>query len=74
MTKEKEGMIEAEGTVVECVRSKFKVKLDGQEHIVLCHPGGKVRKNFIRVVPGDHVAIEMSPYDLTRGRVIWRDK
>lgn len=70
----KDDMIEAEGTVIEVTRDKFKVKLDEGEHVVLCHPGGKIRKNFIRIVPGDHVRIEMSPYDLTRGRITWRDK
>ena len=51
----------------------FKVELENK-HVVLAHISGKLRMNFIRILPGDKVTIEMSPYDLTKGRIIWRDK
>ena len=51
----------------------FKVEIEGG-HIVLGHISGKLRMNFIRVLPGDKVTIELSPYDLTKGRIIWRSK
>lgn len=73
-TKEKEEAIEATGVVVEEVRGAFRVKLDNSEHIVLCRLAGKMRKFRIRVVPGDKVRVEMSPYDLTRGRVTFRER
>jgi len=67
-------VIEIEGTVVEKLpNAMFKVKLENQ-HEVLAHISGKLRMNFIRILPGDKVTIEMSPYDLTKGRIIWRDK
>jgi translation initiation factor IF-1 len=70
----KKDVIELEGTVVEALpNAMFKVKLEN-EHIVLAHISGKLRMNFIRILPGDKVTIEMSPYDLTRGRIIWRKK
>ena len=70
----KEDVIEIEGTVVEALPSaQFKVELPNG-HQILAHISGKLRMNFIRILPGDKVTIEMSPYDLTKGRIIWRDK
>ncbi len=73
-TKEKEPAIEATGTVLEEVRGAFRVRLDNADHVVLCRLAGKMRKFRIRVVPGDRVRIEMSPYDLTRGRITYRER
>ena len=70
----KEDMIELEGTVVEAMpNAMFKVEIQGG-HQILAHISGKLRMNFIRILPGDKVTIELSPYDLTKGRIIWRDK
>ena len=70
----KEDVIEIEGVVVEKLpNAMFKVKLENG-HQVLAHISGKLRKNFIRILPGDKVTMEMSPYDLTKGRMTWRDK
>lgn len=70
----KEDVIEIEGVVVEKLpNAMFKVELDNG-HQVLAHISGKLRKNFIRILPGDKVTMEMSPYDLTKGRITWRDK
>jgi len=52
----------------------FKVKLDNGDHQVLAHVSGKMRKSFIKVLPGDRVLVELSPYDLTRGRIVYRCK
>ena len=73
MVKEKD-VIELEGEVVEALpNAVFRVKLEtGQE--VLTHVSGKIRKNFIRILRGDKVKIELSPYDLTRGRIVYRLK
>lgn len=66
------GGIEVEGTVVECLRdAKFTVELPNG-HRVLAHVSGKVRKNFIKVLPYDRVLVELSPYDLNRGRILFR--
>ena len=66
--------IEIEGIVVEKLpNAMFKVELENG-HQVLAHISGKLRKNFIRILPGDKVTMEMSPYDLTKGRITWRDK
>ncbi|AMV18748.1 translation initiation factor IF-1 [Planctomyces sp. SH-PL14] len=74
MAKEKEGGIEMEGNVVEALaNTQFRVKLENG-HIVLAHVSGRMRKNFIRIVPGDRVKVEISPYDLTRGRIIFRER
>lgn len=70
----KEEAIEVTGIVREAVRGAFRVQLENSEHIVLCHLGGKMRKNYIRVVPGDHVTVEVSPYDFTKGRITYRDR
>ncbi len=70
----KSDSIEVEGTVVEALpNAMFKVKLEN-DHIVLAHISGKLRMNFIRILPGDKVTLELSPYDLTRGRIVWRGK
>ena len=70
----KEEVIEIEGVVVEKLpNAMFKVELENG-HQVLAHISGKLRKNFIRILPGDTVTMEMSPYDLTKGRITWRDK
>ena len=70
----KEDVIEIEGIVVEKLpNAMFKVELENG-HQVLAHISGKLRKNFIRILPGDKVTMEMSPYDLTKGGITWRDK
>ena len=70
----KEDVIEIEGTVVEALPSaQFKVELPNG-HQILAHISGKLRMNFIRMLPGDKVTVEMSPYDLTKGRITWRSK
>ncbi len=70
----KEDAIEVEGTVVEALPNAiFKVKL-ANEHEIIAHISGKLRMNFIRILPGDTVMVEMSPYDLSKGRIIWRSK
>ena len=66
--------IEVEGTVVEAMpNTTFQVDI-GNGHTILAHISGKLRMNFIRILPGDKVTVEMSPYDLTRGRITWRTK
>ena len=70
----KEDVLEVEGTVREALpNAQFKVELPNG-HIILAHISGKLRMNFIRILPGDKVKIEMSPYDLTKGRITWRSK
>ena len=70
----KSDMIEVEGVVVEAMpNTAFQVDI-GNGHIILAHISGKLRMNFIRILPGDKVTVEMSPYDLTRGRITWRTK
>ena len=70
----KEEAIEVEGTVLEALpNAVFQVELDNG-HKVLAHVSGKMRMNFIRILPGDHVKVELSPYDLTRGRITYRKK
>jgi translation initiation factor IF-1 len=70
----KDDVIEVEGTVVESLpNAMFQVELENK-HIVLAHISGKLRMNFIRILPGDKVTLELSPYDLTRGRITWRAK
>ncbi len=67
-------MIEVEGTVIEALpNAMFNVELPGG-HKVLAHISGKLRMNFIKILPGDRVTLQMSPYDLTRGRITWRSK
>jgi len=66
------GAIEVEGTVVECLRNaNFRVELTNG-HQVLAHISGKIRKNYIKILPEDRVLVELSPYDLTRGRITFR--
>ncbi|WP_433514067.1 translation initiation factor IF-1 [Nonomuraea sp. CA-143628] len=68
----KAGGIEVEGTVIECLRNAtFKVELENG-HKVLAHISGKIRKNYIKILPYDRVLVEISPYDLTRGRILYR--
>ena len=70
----KADVIEVEGTVLETLpNAMFRVELENK-HVVLAHISGKLRMNFIRILPGDKVTVEMSPYDLSKGRIIWRDK
>ena len=70
----KADVIEVEGTVLEKLpNAMFKVELENKD-VVLAHISGKLRMNFIRILPGDKVTIELSPYDLSKGRIIWRDK
>ena len=70
----KSDMIEVEGVVVEALpNTTFMVDI-GKGHTILAHISGKLRMNFIRILPGDKVTVEMSPYDLTRGRITWRTK
>ena len=70
----KDDAIELEGTVVESLpNTTFRVDI-GNGHIILAHISGKLRMNFIRILPGDKVTVQMSPYDLTRGRITWRSK
>ena len=70
----KKDIIEVEGTVVEALPNTiFKVKLEGG-HEITAHISGKLRMNYIRILPGDKVVVELSPYDLTKGRITWRNK
>ncbi|MCC8042549.1 MAG: translation initiation factor IF-1 [Oscillospiraceae bacterium] len=68
----KEDVIEIEGTVIEALpNANFQVELQNG-HKILAHVSGKLRMNYIRIVPGDKVTVEMSPYDLSKGRITWR--
>lgn len=70
----KDDVIELEGTVIEALpNAMFQVELPNG-HKILAHISGKLRMNFIRILPGDKVTVQMSPYDLTRGRITWRSK
>lgn len=70
----KDDVIETEGVVVEALPdAKFRVKLSNG-HIIDAHISGKLRMHYIRIIPGDSVKLEMSPYDLTKGRITWRSK
>jgi translation initiation factor IF-1 len=74
LSMEKEEAIEVEGTVVEPLpNAMFRVELENG-HKVLAHVSGKIRMNFIRILPGDKVKVELSPYDLSRGRITYRYK
>ena len=71
----KEDVIEVEGTVTEALpNTQFRVELENEhnEHNVLAHISGKMRMNYIRILPGDRVKVELSPYDLSRGRITYR--
>ncbi|NLM73542.1 MAG: translation initiation factor IF-1 [Clostridiaceae bacterium] len=70
----KEDVIELEGTVLEALpNANFRVQLENG-HKILAHISGKLRMNYIRILPGDKVTVEMSTYDLSRGRITWRGK
>lgn len=70
----KEGVIEVEGIVEEVLpNATFKVKLENG-HVVQAHISGRLRQNYIKILQGDKVTLELSPYDLDRGRITWRDK
>ena len=70
----KDDVIEMQGTVLEALpNATFQVELESG-HVILAHISGKLRMNFIRILPGDKVTLELSPYDLSKGRIIWRDK
>ncbi|MBO5266329.1 MAG: translation initiation factor IF-1 [Ruminiclostridium sp.] len=70
----KEDVIEVEGTILEALpNATFRVELPNG-HKILAHVSGKLRMNFIRILPGDKVTVEMSPYDLEKGRITWRAK
>jgi translation initiation factor IF-1 len=72
--KEKEEALEVEGVVTQALaNTRFRVQIDGG-HIVIAHVAGKMRKHFIRIVPGDRVRVELSPYDLTKGRITFRER
>ncbi len=74
MDKEKKNVIKMEGTIKEVLpNAMFRVVLDNG-FVVLAHVSGKMRMNFIRILPGDRVVVELSPYDLTRGRIVFRYK
>ena len=70
----KDDVIEAEGKIIEALpNAMFQVEITGG-HRVLAHISGRLRKNFIKILPGDKVTLQMSPYDLTKGRITWRAK
>ena len=70
----KDDVIELEGVVVESLpNTMFQVEIEGG-HTILAHISGKLRMNFIRILPGDKVTVQMSPYDINRGRIVWRSK
>ena len=69
----KDNVLVVEGEVVENLpNTLFRVKLDDSEKIILCYLSGKMRKNYIKILPGDKVKVEMTPYDLDRGRIVYR--
>jgi translation initiation factor IF-1 len=70
----KDDVIELEGKVVESLPNTMFLVDIGNGHTILAHISGKLRMNFIRILPGDKVTVQMSPYDLTRGRITWRSK
>ena len=70
----KDDVIELEGIVTDALpNAMFKVKLPN-DHVILAHISGKLRMNYIKILPGDKVTVQMSPYDLTQGRITWRSK
>jgi translation initiation factor IF-1 len=72
--KQKEEALEVDGQVLQALaNTRFRVQIEGG-HIVTAHVAGKMRKNFIRIVPGDKVKVELSPYDLTKGRITFRER
>jgi len=74
VSAKKEEALEVEGTVTQALaNTRFRVSIDGG-HEIIAHVAGKMRKNFIRIVPGDRVRVELSPYDLTKGRITYRER
>ena len=74
MAKQKEEALEVEGVVTQSLaNTRFRVEIEGG-HIVTAHVAGRMRKHFIRIVPGDKVRVELSPYDLTKGRITYRER
>ena len=74
MANQKEEALEVEGVVTQALaNTRFRVEIEGG-HIVMAHVAGRMRKHFIRIVPGDRVRVELSPYDLTKGRITYRFK
>jgi len=74
VAKQKEEALEVEGTVTTALaNTRFRVEIEGG-HEVIAHVAGKMRKHFIRIVPGDKVRVELSPYDLTKGRITYRER
>lgn len=74
MEKQKEEALEVEGTVTQALaNTRFRVEIEGG-HLVMAHVAGRMRKHFIRIVPGDRVRVELSPYDLTKGRIVFRER
>ena len=74
MEKQKEEALEVEGVVTQALaNTRFRVEIEGG-HNVLAHVAGRMRKHFIRIVPGDRVRVELSPYDLTKGRIVFRER
>ena len=74
MAKQKEEALEVEGVVTQALaNTRFRVEIEGG-HIVTAHVAGRMRKHFIRIVPGDRVRVELSPYDLTKGRITYRSR
>ncbi len=70
----KEDLIEAEGEVIEVLpNTKFRIRLTNK-HEIIAYLSGKLRKNYIKILEGDTVRVEISPYDLTKGRIVWRNK
>ncbi|MDR1539254.1 MAG: translation initiation factor IF-1 [Clostridiales bacterium] len=70
----KDDVIEVTGTIIEKLpNAMFRVEIENG-HRILAHISGKLRMNFIRIIPGDKVLVEMSPYDMNKGRIVWRDK
>jgi len=71
----KDDAIQAEGVVITCLPSTtFEVKLDETEHTITAHLSGRMRKNYIRILPGDKVTLELTPYDPSKGRIVFRHK
>jgi len=75
MTAKDKNVIEVRGKILEVLpNATFLVELDQNHHRIHAHPSGKMRKNNIRILPGDHILLEISPYDINRGRIIYRFK
>ena len=71
----KQQLLEQTGTVIECcANSIFKVQLDSNDMVIVCHISGKIRMKYIQISTNDKVKVEMSPYDLSKGRIVWREK